>query len=225
MYASGFLPRSGDGFVRSLNSPPMEKLLRTALLVALAGLSALAFSQSLPLVRFGVKGGIQQRTLDLGTAFTTEPMGIHGGLYLRIAPPVTMGGQVEVLYTEKNTPVENGDEVANVRLSYVEVPLFAVFPFGPLDLQFGGYGSKLLSTDLGGLAQQVTDDGVQLSAEAFKESDYGLLGGIALNLGRWQAGIRYTYGIGSVDDSGDLHMVDGENNRAAQFSVGYALIK
>lgn len=77
--------------------------------------------------------------MDFGSAFSTQPIGVHGGLYLRIAPPVGMGGQLEVLYTEKNTPVQNGEEVANVRLNYLEVPLFAVFPFGPLDLQFGGY--------------------------------------------------------------------------------------
>ena len=124
----------------------MDKLFRTALVIALLSLSMLSFAQSLPFVRFGVKGGIQQRTLDFGSAFSTQPIGVHGGLYLRIAPPVGMGGQLEVLYTEKNTPVENGDEVANVRLNYLEVPLFAVFPFGPLDLQFGGYGYKLLST-------------------------------------------------------------------------------
>lgn len=203
----------------------MEKLLRTALFFGLLSVAALSFAQSLPFVRFGIKGGIQQRSLDLGSAFKTEPMGIHGGLYLRIAPPVGMGGQLEVLYTEKNTPVQNGDEVTNIRLNYVEVPLFAVFPFGPLDLQFGGYGSKLLSTDLGGLAQQVADDGVQISTDDLNDSDFGLLGGAALNLGRWQAGIRYTYGLCSVDDSGDFSMTDGDNNRAAQFYLGYALIK
>ena len=203
----------------------MEKLLRSALILAFVSLAALTFDQSLPLVRFGIKGGIQQRSLDPGDAFRTEPMGVHGGLYLRIAPPVLMGGQLEVLYTEKNTPVQNGDEVTNVRLNYVEVPLFAVFPFGPLDIQFGGYGSKLLSTDLGGLAEQVSDGGVQLSSDHFRETDYGLLGGAALNLGRLQAGIRYTYGVLSVDESGGFDMVDGGNNRAAQFYLGYALIK
>ena len=203
----------------------MDKLFRPAFIVALLSLTALASAQSVPFVRLGVKGGIQQRELNLGSAFSSEPLGVHGGLYLRIAPPVGMGGQVEVLYTEKNTPVENGEEVTDVRLSYVEVPLFVVFPLGPLDLQFGGYGSKLLSTDLGGLAQQVTEEGVQLSADDLRESDYGLLGGAALNLGRWQAGVRYTYGLCSVDESGDFTMVNGENNRAAQFYLGYALIK
>ena len=52
-----------------------------------------------------------------------------------------------------------------------------------------------------------------------------MLGGAALNLGRWQAGIRYTFGLCSVDDSGDFSMTDGDNNRAAQFYLGYALIK
>jgi len=203
----------------------MEKLIRFSLLIALASLGAMAFAQSFPLVRFGVKGGIQQRSLDLGSAFKTEPMGIHGGLYLRIAPPVTMGGQLELLYMEKNTPVQNGDEVTNVRLNYLEVPLFVVFPLGPLDLQFGGYGSKLLSTDLGGLAQQLTEEGVQLSADDLNDSDYGLLGGVAANIGRLQAGIRYTYGLVSVDGGGSFNMADGNNNRQAQFYLGYALIK
>lgn len=203
----------------------MEKLLRPALLTGLLGLVTLSFAQSLPFVRFGVKGGIQQRNLDLGSAFRTQPMGIHGGLYLRIAPPVGIGGQLEVLYTEKNTPVQNGNEVTNVHLNYVEVPLFAVFPLGPLDLQFGGYASKLLSTDLKGLAEQVGQEGVQLGAGDLNDTDYGLLAGAALNLGRWQAGVRYTYGLCSVDNSGSFDLVDGDNNRAAQFYLGYALIK
>ena len=202
----------------------MDKLFRPALLIALLSLTALVSAQSLPLVRFGIKGGIQQRELDFGSAFSKQPIGVHGGLYLRIAPPVGMGGQLEVLYTEKNTPVENGDEVSNVKLNYLEVPLFVVFPLGPLDLQIGGYGSKLLSTDLGGLAQEV-GEGVELGMDDLRESDYGLLGGAALNLGRWQAGVRYTYGLCSVDESGDFTMVNGENNRAAQFYLGYALIK
>lgn len=203
----------------------MDRLFRTSLIIALLSLAAMASAQSLPFVRFGVKGGIQQRELDFGNAFSTQPIGIHGGLYLRIAPPVGVGGQLEVLYTQKNTPVQNGDEETNVRLNYVEVPLFAVFPLGPLDIQLGAYGSKLLSTDLGGLAQQVTDEGVQLSGDDLRDSDYGLLGGLTLNLGRWQGGVRYTYGLCSVDESGDFDMVNGENNRAAQFYLGYALIK
>lgn len=203
----------------------MEKLFRTALALGLLSLASLAFAQSLPFVRLGVKGGIQQRGLDLGAALDTPPLGVHGGLYLRVAPPAGMGGQIEVLYSEKNTPVRSGDEVTNVRLNYVEVPLFVVFPLGPLDLQFGGYGSKLISTDLGGLAGQVSDEGVQLSADDLRESDYGLLGGAALNLGRWQAGVRYTYGLVSVDEGGAFNMANGENNRAAQFYLGYALIK
>jgi hypothetical protein len=202
----------------------MDKLFRTALLIGLLCLTALVSAQSLPLVRFGVKGGIQQRELNFGSAFKTQPIGIHGGLFLRIAPPVGMGGQLEVLYAEKNTPVQNGDEVTNVRLNYIEVPLFAVMRLGPIDLQLGGYGSKLLSTDLGGLAQEVSE-GVQLSADDLNESDYGLLGGAAANIGRWQAGVRYTYGLCSVDNSGDFSMVDGDNNRQAQFYLGYALIK
>lgn len=202
----------------------MDKLFRTALIIALISLTALASAQSLPLIRFGVKGGIQQREPDFGSAFSTQPIGLHGGLFLRIAPPVGMGGQLEVLYTEKNTPVQNGDEVTNVRLNYVEVPLFVVFPLGPIDLQLGGYGSKLLSSDLGGLVQDVSE-GVELSADDLNESDYGLLGGVAVNIGRWQAGVRYTYGLCSVDDSGDFTMANGDNNRQAQFSLGYALIK
>lgn len=203
----------------------MDKYFRFPLIIALLSLTALASAQSVPFVRFGVKGGIQHRELDFGAAFSTKPIGVHGGLYLRIAPPAGMGGQLEVLYTEKSTPVQNGDEVTNVRLNYAEVPLFVVFPLGPLDIQFGAYGSKLLSTDLGGLAQQVTDEGVQLSADDLRDSDYGLLGGLALNLGRWQGGVRYTYGLCSVDESGAFTMVNGENNRAAQFYLGYALIK
>lgn len=203
----------------------MDKYFRFPLIIALLSLTALASAQSVPFVRFGVKGGMQQRELDFGAAFSTKPIGVHGGLYLRIAPPAGMGGQLEVLYTEKSTPVQNGDEVTNVRLNYAEVPLFVVFPLGPLDIQFGAYGSKLLSTDLGGLAQQVTDEGVQLSADDLRDSDYGLLGGLALNLGRWQGGVRYTYGLCSVDEGGAFNMMNGENNRAAQFYLGYALIK
>ena len=182
----------------------MDKLFRTALIIGLLSLATLSFAQSLPFIRFGVKGGIQQRDLDFGSALSTRPMGVQGGFYLRIAPPLGTGGQLEVLYSEKNVPVQNGGEPGNIRLNYVEVPLFAVFPLGPIDLQLGGYGSKLLSTDLGGLAQQVSDQGVQLSAEDLRQSDYGLLGGAAINLGRWQAGARYTYGLVSVDEGGGL---------------------
>ncbi len=202
----------------------MNKLFRISLIVALLSLTALVSAQSLPLVRFGVKGGIQQRELDFGSAFSTKPIGFHGGLFLRIAPPAGMGGQIEVLYTQKNTPVQNGDEVTNVRLNYIEVPLFAVMRVGPIDLHLGGYASKLLSSDLGGLAQDVAD-GAQLSTDDLNDTDYGLLGGVAANLGRWQAGVRYTYGLCSVDASGDFSLSNGDNNRQAQFFLGYALIK
>ncbi len=203
----------------------MEKLFRSAVAIGLVSLASLAFTQSLPLVRFGVKGGIQQRELDFSSVFSTRPLGVHGGLYLRIAPPVGVGGQLELLYSEKNMPVQDGNEEGNIRLSYMEIPLFAVMRLGPIDLHFGGYGSKLLSTDLGGLAEQVGEEGVQLSADDLKESDYGLLGGAAANMGRWQVGARYTYGLVSVDEGGAFDMTNGENNRQAQFFLGYALIK
>ena len=202
----------------------MDKLFRIGLIIGLLSLATLSFAQSVPLIRFGVKGGIQQRELDFGNAFKTQPIGIHGGLYLRIAPPVGFGVQLEVLYTQKNTPVGSGDNVTNVRLNYVEVPLFVVMPIGPLDVQLGGYGSKLLSTDLGGLAEQV-GEGAQLSADDLNDTDYGVLAGLAANIGRWQLGVRYTYGLVAVDESGSFEMANGGNNRAAQFYLGYALIK
>jgi hypothetical protein len=202
----------------------MDKLFRIALIIGLLSLSALTFAQSLPLVRFGVKGGIQQRELNFGSAFKTQPIGFHAGVYLRIAPPAGFGGQIEALYTQKVTPVGSGDDITNVRLNYVEVPVFAVMPLGPVDLQLGGYASKLLSSDLSGLLQDVSEGG-QLGSDDLNGNDYGLLGGVAANIGRWQLGVRYTYGLCSVDESGDFSLANGDNNRQAQFYLGYALIK
>ncbi|HEX2617975.1 MAG TPA: porin family protein [Flavobacteriales bacterium] len=191
-----------------------------ALVIACTALCATAL-QAQRLFDLGPKAGLNNNDLSFGSgASTDQVMGWHAGLFARVKPPLFPGLQGEVLFSTVGTDatVEGNTDHARLRFNYVQLPLFLVFAFGPLELHGGGYFGHALSSSISGLT---TGDTPLLQADP-DEDDYGLLGGIGLHVGRFYAGARYLYGLNDIGGSsglGDVH------NRQAQLYIGFGLFK
>lgn len=193
--------------------------LRTLLLSAQLGLAACLpiHLAAQKLFDIGLKAGVSSDDLDLSGPSTDQVLGYHGGLFVRVKPPLFPGIQGEALFTTVGTSVPAADLPEDVRFkfSYVQFPLFMVFTLGPAELHAGGYYGHPLSADVDGLADVV--------APVDAQEDYGLLGGAGLHLGRFYAGARYNLGLKDLGSDGPI--ADKIHNRQAQLYIGFGLVK
>ena len=98
-------------------------------------------------------------------------------------------------------------------LNYIDVPILAVIHLGDaLQIEAGPYVGFLADSnfetegDLGDFDADIDND-------SFKNLDYGLTGGVAINLAALQVGARYMYGLQEIQDSegADLFLGDAKN--------------
>lgn len=166
----------------------------------------------------GPKAGISSDNLNLDMGHNSV-LGWHAGLFARVKPPLFPGLQGEVLLSTVGTnALFEGDE-ARVRATALRVPLFLLFPLGPVEIHLGGYMDRTLNS--------MTEDGVDSEGNTtpsggFNEGGYGLLGGAGLRLGRLYFGARYNYGLESLGDGPGF--LSNASNRQFQFSLGFGLV-
>jgi hypothetical protein len=168
----------------------------------------------------GIKGGVNSD--DLSTSYSHQPlMGGHVGLFARIKPPVLPGVQGEALLSSAGTSLEVEGLRADLRLVELQLPLFAVFAAGPVELHAGGYHSRhltrSLNTDL-----SIDLEGEQVGIADLRDGSFGLLIGAGLRLSRFYASARYNHGLEPIGTGSYLEDV---KNRQFQFSLGYGFFK
>lgn len=179
----------------------------------------------------GVKGGLNVSNLHVDEANDENSrIGFNLGVFGRTAPEAPIGLQVELLYSTKGTHATYSgffgivDQDVDFNLNYLELPVLVGFRLGSvLELQAGGYAGYLLSAkasttgDLG----SGSDD---LDRDNFMSMDYGVVGGVALNLGTLQVGARYNYGLAEIADSDAAKTVLGDaKNACVQVYLGIGL--
>jgi len=168
----------------------------------------------------GIKAGLNWSNLradgdDVGDE--NARIGFHGGLFGRIAPTEQLGVQAELLYSTKGTTVVyNGliDQEVTFNLAYLEVPVFAAIRIGDvLELHGGVYAGYLLSSNVT-TEGDLGSDYEELDRDNFQGADYGLLGGVAVNLGKAQIGARYTHGLADLaaSDEAEFFLGDARNS-------------
>jgi len=168
----------------------------------------------------GIKGGVNSD--DLSTSYShTSIVGGHLGIFARIKPPVLPGVQGEFLLSSAGTSLEVEGLRADLRLVELQLPLFAVFAAGPVEVHAGGYHSRhltrSLNTDL-----SIDLEGEQVGIADLRDGSFGLLIGAGLRLSRFYASARYNHGLEAIGTGSYLEDV---RNRQIQLSVGYGFFK
>jgi|GEM_PF-2543745 len=221
------------------------------LIFAFALMSASRCSQAQPL-SFGLQGNLNAAKFvwnENTNAGINEKIGLGGGIYAgyRINRLVSLrgglsmtqkGAEVVQAYTQADTLTGiyfDHYNTSDTRLNYIEFPLLISFSLpasnrARVNAHFGFYGSLLLSGKQVVIASASSgslqmDSVSTISAEAFRQNDYGLVVGGAIPMGRLEIGGSYSLGFPRVlksDDVGINQFVD-HRNRVLSFTIGYKI--
>lgn len=189
-------------------------------LCVLLALPAVAGAQA-GSVDAGIKGGVNFATITTENATTldfTYLRGWTGGVFVGRDFTDRVGLQVEGLYSQRGTKARVSGIDLEARLDYIDVPVLA---------RFGGSranGSRVhvltgptlslkvdSSAKVGSMALDIGDNA--------KSVDVGWTVGAGVEVHRFVADARYTFGLVNVDKSGD----DTVKNRTISLMVGFRL--
>jgi hypothetical protein len=162
--------------------------------------------------KFGIKAGVNLANLYVDNVEDENmKVGLNAGLVAKIPLVKGLSIQPELLFSSKgaklryNNLLFGGGGEYRFNLNYVEVPLLAVVNIAKnLNLHAGGYGSYLVSVN----TKDLDDDGTitdisKLNAENFNRLDYGLVGGLGVDVSNFSIGARYNYGLREVGKAGE----------------------
>ena len=204
----------------------------TASLVAICLLSATfsAKAQDDKQVRFGVKGGINLSNLYIDDVTDEKSkLGLQAGVWMKAPIGEFFAIQPELLWSSKGTKIGQYQNIpftqdgqVRFNLNYAELPVLAAVTLGPVSIQAGPYISYLFNANVKNLKENLsTGTVIELDKNDFNTVDYGLAGGIALDIKGFQLGLRYNYGlreIGKSDIAGQI--TRNAKNSVAQVFVG-----
>ncbi len=189
---------------------------------------------------FGVKAGVNFSQLYVNQPNVTDQdtkVGYHIGVFGKIPVNDFLAVQPEVLYSNVGAQITyGGSDLASVlgiaegkvrfNLNYVQIPIAVVANLGPFNVHAGPYLSYLVGANVKNLktadlnANQIAD----LDTDSFNRLDYGLLGGIGVNVDAFTVGARYNYGLRPVGDGGLAgSLTNNSKNGVFQLYVGFGL--
>jgi hypothetical protein len=180
--------------------------------------------------KFGIKGG-----LNLTNMFVDEvsdenmKVGFNAGFFAKL--PVTRGFSIqpELLYTSKGAKEEynniiEGEGEYRFNLNYIEMPVLAVINVAKnFNLHVGPYVSYLAAANIKNLHESGGQDEIaELDADNFNRFDYGLVGGLGVDVSNFTIGARYSYGLREIGKSGSLsgRITKDSRNSAVSLYIG-----
>ena len=179
--------------------------------------------------RAGIKGG-----LNLSNLITDEVndkhsrVGFHAGVYGQLFASEAFAIQPELNYSTKGNEVTTNvgiiDQETKFNLSYLDVPILAVFKLGSVaEIHAGPYWAYMVGANID-TDGDLGDDFRQLDRDNFDNWDYGLAGGIGFNLGSVQLGARYNYGLNEIARSpGAKRLLGDTKNSVGQIYLALNL--
>jgi hypothetical protein len=180
-------------------------------------------------MRAGVKGGLNVSNLYVDDVDDENArFGVNLGLFAQILSSDVFAIQPELLFSTKGSKIEYGgsffDQTVKYNLSYLDLPVLAVFKLGEdAEIHVGPYIGYLLAANIShdGDIGSGTDD---IDRDHLKSFDYGLSGGFGLNFGNVQVGARYNYGLAKIEDSDAAELLIGDSkNSVAQVYIALSL--
>ncbi len=216
----------------------MKKVLRNLSLLLSAGLITItvANAQAQERPRVGFKGGLNLSNLYVNnTDDENARFGWHAGVYGQLFSTEAFAIQPEINFSTKGTGITYGSvgpgginlhHDQKINLSYIDIPVLAVFKLGPVaEIQAGPYWAYLLNAEIRNNDGDPNNEFDTQDRRNFDDWDYGLVGGIGFNLGRGaQLGVRYNYGLNEIAKSGGAKRVFGNSkNQVAQLFLAINL--
>jgi hypothetical protein len=218
-----------------------QKLVRIsfAILLLLATSQVQAQSDN-PGPKIGIKAGLNFAQLYVDQPNAEDEnmkLGYHFGLFGKVPLTSFLALQPEALFTNVGSKITYGGsdlaqslgiQSGEVRfnLNYVQVPVAAVINIGPLNVHAGPYLAYLVSANVKDLKSSDLNstDIKDLKTGDFNRLDYGLVGGLAVDLKGLTIGARYNHGWREIGDNGLAgRLTNDSKNSVAQVYLGIGL--
>ncbi|MEO8236606.1 MAG: porin family protein [Flavobacterium sp.] len=156
---------------------------------------------------FGVKGGLNMSNLYTDDADDENVLfGFNAGVYATLPVSDFVAIQPELLFTTRGSKLEYNNAIAQgnvkLKLNYIELPLLVrVNITKNFNIHAGGYASYLVSAKSTGDGDFEFDD--QYDTDNFNKFDAGLAAGIGVDFSPLSVGLRYNYGLTTIEKDGD----------------------
>lgn len=221
----------------------MKTLIKSSLYVALFGVCCFlsttdGYSQEQETTdevsltpKFGIKGGLNLTNLYVDNVQDEHvKLAGHVGFFAKLPLGRGVSLMPELLYTSKGAKVTydnlvQGDGEYRYNFNYVELPLSLVFNIVKnFNIHAGGYAAYLTSANIKNLNEGSITGFSDLGADNFHRFDYGLVGGLAVDIERVSIGARYNYGMADIGKAGSFpgSMTQNAKNSGISFYIGIA---
>ena len=216
--------------------PAVKKTLVLALIVSISAGYATAQQQRTSTEagltpRLGAKGGINLTNLYVDDVEDENmKVGFNVGLFAKMPVSNGLSIQPEVLYSVKGSQVTYdlgvlGTNTYRFNLNYVEIPLLAIINLSKnFNFHVGGYIAYLAQANI----KRENNDGpndqiANLNEDNFNRFDYGVIGGLGIDIETVTIGARYNYGLREIGKSGTFGSTALSNakNSAISLYIGF----
>jgi hypothetical protein len=171
---------------------------------------------------FGVKAGVNWANLnfdgeDANVNFD-QRTGFAGGLFMVWPGNSKAALQVEALYSQKGTGLDNEEGKGALKVDYLDIPVLARFSSGPANKAsfhvFGGpsLGFKMRAHATGDFAEDGDDEDIGDDVETF---DFGMVVGAGVDFGKLTLDARQSWGLSDINKDPN----DDEKVKTRTFSV------
>jgi hypothetical protein len=181
--------------------------------------------------KFGIKGGVNLTNMYVDDVSDENmKVGFNAGVFAKL--PVARGFSIqpELLYTSKGAKetYDNfilGEGEYRFNLNYIELPVLAVFNLTEnFNLHVGPYVSYLAGVNIKDMNDDegTIDEIAELDADNFNRFDYGVAGGLGIDISNFTIGARYNYGFKEIGKSGSVsgELLKNSKNSAISLYIG-----
>lgn len=181
--------------------------------------------------KLGIKAGVNLSNMYVDDVSDENmKVGLNAGFFAKM--PVVRGFSIqpELLYSSKGAKetYKNfilGEGEYRFNLNYIELPVLAVFNLSEnFNLHAGPYVSYLAGVKIKNLDKDrgTINEIAELDADNFNRFDYGLAGGIGIDISNFTLGARYNYGLREIGKSGNVtsNLLKNSKNSAISLYIG-----
>jgi hypothetical protein len=170
-------------------------------------------------LKLGVKAGASMNKIS-GKSFKEQfTFGYQLGGFAEIKLTNKFGIQPELLFGQVNVDTSSSfssiyqfNNVSKIQLKYISIPILLNYKLSP--------GITLQAGPQFGIVSDKNKTLLKNGADAFKNGDFSMLGGVQIKLSNFRVYGRYAIGLSNLDNIGDK---DKWKSQSIQFGVGFTL--
>ena len=185
----------------------MQSNILCALTLFLTASFGMLHAQDNVNTEFGVKGGLNMSNLYTDDADDENVLfGFNAGVYATLPVADFIAIQPELLFTTRGSKLEYDNALAQgnvkLKLNYIELPLLVrVNITKNFNIHAGGYASYLVSAKSTGDGDFEFED--EYDTDDFNKFDAGIAAGVGVDFNPISVGLRYNYGLTTIEKDGD----------------------